>query len=64
MLSHGRLPENRNHGGERGACRTRASCADGPVAPPLAITNFVYGQGDLCAAAPRSRPAAVRRAGA
>jgi len=60
-LTHGQLPENRNHGGERGGLPDPRALPDGPAASaPLAISDFLYGQGDLLRGGAASRPVVVR----
>ena len=64
-ITHGHLRENRNHGGERRRPRRPAQAGRraGRHRDPLAITDFLYGQGDLLrggaalAAGRPSRPA-------
>jgi plastocyanin len=59
-LSHGHLPENDNHGGEAGGLSDPRTLPDGPAAPdPLAITDFLYGQGDLLRGGAAARPPVV-----
>jgi plastocyanin len=58
VLTHGRLRENRNHGGKRGGLkdpRTMPGVARSS-GDPLAITDFLYGQGDLLRGGAASRP--------
>ena len=60
-LTHGHLKENNNHGGEPGGLPDARKLPDGPAATadPLAITDFLYGQGDLLRAGAASRPPVV-----
>jgi plastocyanin len=59
-LTHGHLPENRNHGGGKGGLDDPRKLADGPTATgPLPITDFLYGQGDLLRGGAASRPPVV-----
>jgi plastocyanin len=56
-LTHGHLPENDNHGGERGGLPdARRLAGVTAAADPLAITDFLYGQGDLLRGGAMSRP--------
>jgi plastocyanin len=57
VLTHGRLRENRNHGGKRGGLKDARTMTAVPAsADPLAITDFLYGQGDLLRGGAASRP--------
>jgi plastocyanin len=59
-LTHGHLPENDNHGGERGGLPdARRLAGVTAAADPLAITDFLYGQGDLLRGGAMSRPPEV-----
>jgi len=60
-LTHGHLPENNNHGGGAGGLPDARTLPDGPAATadPLAITDFLYGQGDLLRGGRASRPPVV-----
>ncbi|MDP9135979.1 MAG: hypothetical protein M3N56_14265 [Actinomycetota bacterium] len=59
-LTHGHLPENDNHGGGRGGLADpRRMTAVPAAADPLAITDFLYGQGDLLRGGAASRPPEV-----
>jgi plastocyanin len=59
-LTHGHLRENDNHGGATGGLADPRTAPDGPAAPdPLAITDFLYGQGDLQSAGAAARPPVV-----
>jgi plastocyanin len=59
-LTHGHLRENRNHGGEPGGLSDPRKLAAVPAgADPLAITDFLYGQGDLLRGGAASRPPAI-----
>ena len=63
-ITHGHLRENRNHGGGSSGLPDPRKLAAGPVATaPLAITDFLYGQGDLLSGGARSRPATVAPGG-
>ena len=63
-ITHGHLRENRNHGGEASGLPDPRKLAAGPVATaPLALTDFLYGQGDLLSGGARSRPATVAPGG-
>jgi plastocyanin len=56
-LTHGHLRENRNHGGQQGGLADPRKLAAVPaLADPLAITDFLYGQGDLLRGGAGSRP--------
>ncbi|HSS59391.1 MAG TPA: hypothetical protein VLK59_15365 [Solirubrobacteraceae bacterium] len=56
-LTHGHLRENRNHGGKTGGLSDPRKLAAVPAAlDPLAISNFLYGQGDLLRGGAASRP--------
>jgi plastocyanin len=59
-ITHGHLRENRNHGGEPSglADPRKLAAAPAPTAP-LAITDFLYGQGDLLSTGARARPPTV-----
>lgn len=60
-LTHGHLAENDNHGGGAGGLPDPTTLPDGPAATaPLAISGFLFGQGDLLAGGTASRPAVVR----
>jgi len=57
VLTHRRLRENRNHGGKRGGLKDPRTMTAVPAsADPLAITDFLYGQGDLLRGGAASRP--------
>ena len=57
VLTHGRLRENRNHGGKRGGLKDpRTLTGVAASGDPLAITDFLYGQGDLLRGGADSRP--------
>ena len=57
VLTHGRLRENRNHGGKRGGLKDPRTMSAVPASTdPLAITDFLYGQGDLLRGGAASRP--------
>ncbi|MCW2991072.1 MAG: hypothetical protein JWM73_1666, partial [Solirubrobacterales bacterium] len=59
-LTHGRLPENRNHGGGYTGLPDPAKMLDGPVAKTqITIDGFVYGQGDMTLTGAARRPAKV-----
>ncbi|MEO8688209.1 MAG: hypothetical protein ABI611_08295 [Solirubrobacteraceae bacterium] len=59
-LTHGHLRENDNHGGAGGGLPDARTAPDGPAATaPVAITDFLYGQGDLLRAGAASRPPVV-----
>jgi plastocyanin len=56
-LTHGHLRENDHHGGKRGGLADpRRMTAVPAAADPLAITDFLYGQGDLLRGGAASRP--------
>jgi plastocyanin len=61
-LTHGHLKENDNHGGRAGGLPDARRLPDGPAATadPLAITDFLYGQGDLLQAGAAARPPVVQ----
>jgi plastocyanin len=62
--THGHLRENRNHGGGRlSGLSNPLDMLSRPVpgGGKVAISGFVYGQGDLSSAGRRGRPARVRR---
>jgi hypothetical protein len=57
-LTHGRLAENKNHGGGYSGLPNPVKQLDGPVAKAqIMIDGFVYGQGDLTQSGMASRPA-------
>lgn len=59
-LTHGRLAENRNHGGHYTGLPNPLKQLDGPVAKAqITIDGFVYGQGDLTQGGVAARPAVV-----
>jgi plastocyanin len=59
-LTHGHLRENDNHGGKTGGLADPRVAPDGPLATdPLAITDFLYGQGDLLNAGAAARPPVI-----
>src|SRR5215210_80272 len=59
-VTHGHLRENRNHGGRPGGLPDPRPLPDGPAAAgPVAITDFLYGQGDLLASGAAARPPVV-----
>jgi plastocyanin len=61
-LTHGRLPENRNHGGGYTGLPDPAKKLDGPVSTTqVTVDGFVYSQGDLGSAGLPSRPAVVHQ---
>jgi plastocyanin len=63
-VTHGHLPENDNHGGAPGGLPDARALPDGPAAAdPIAITDFLYGQGDLLRGGAASRPAVVAAGG-
>jgi plastocyanin len=61
-ITHGHLPENRNHGGAfSGLADPRRLLSAPPHANrTVAIRDFRYGRGDLLLAGPRRRPPTVR----
>jgi plastocyanin len=65
QVTHGHLPENRNHGGLfSGLADPRRLLS---VAPPpqrtITISNFLYGRGDLLRVGKKGRPPTIRRGG-
>src|SRR3954451_25338228 len=63
-LTHGHLRENRNHGGGSGGLDDPRALPDGPAPTDrLAITDFLYGQGDMLRGGARSRPPVVAPGG-
>ena len=59
-ITHGRLRENRNHGGKPAGLPDARKLAGVAATPdPLAITDFFYGQGDLLRGGLASRPPMV-----
>ena len=59
-ITHGRLRENRNHGGEpAGLPDARKLVGVAATTDPLAITDFFYGQGDMLRGGAASRPPMV-----
>jgi plastocyanin len=65
QVTHGHLPENRNHGGLfSGLADPRRLLS---VAPPaqrtIAINNFLYGRGDLLRVGKQRRPPTIRAGG-
>ncbi len=64
QVTHGRLRENRNHGGPFGGGLPDARrLLPGPVPArrTVAVRGFVYGRGDLARVGRRGRPPTVRR---
>ena len=56
VLTHGRLRENRNHGGKPGGLKDpRKMPGVAASSDPLAITDFLYGQGDMLRVGSASR---------
>jgi hypothetical protein len=61
-VTHGHLPENRNHGGGFIGLRDPRETLSAPVpAGGVDIRNFVYGRGDLALTGRRGRVPTVRR---
>jgi plastocyanin len=61
-VTHGHLPENRNHGGTFSGLRDPREILSAPApAGGVAIRDFVYGRGDLLLTGRRGRPPSVRR---
>jgi plastocyanin len=61
-VTHGHLPENRNHGGAFIGLRDPRETLSAPVpAGGVEIRDFVYGRGDLVLTGRRGRVPAVRR---
>ena len=61
VLTHGHLPENNNHGGEKSAlpdARTLASASSVPGV--IDIQDFLYGQGDLSVIGAKRLPPTVK----
>jgi hypothetical protein len=65
-VTHGHLAENRNHGGAFSGLRDPREVLAGPVPRRgrVAISDFVYGRGDLLRTGRRGRPPSVRRGSA
>jgi plastocyanin len=65
VLTHGHLPENRNHGGAFSglADPRRLLSAPPPKHRTIAIRDFVYSRGDLLRTGAKRRPPAIRRGG-
>lgn len=58
--THGRLAENRNHGGRPAGLPDPRKLPSGPFATgPIRIADFVYGQGDLTSGGAARRPPRV-----
>jgi hypothetical protein len=60
-ITHGRLKENRNHGGRYTGLPNPLKLLSGPVTGQVTIGGFVYGQGDLTLPGASGRPAVVRQ---
>ena len=60
-ITHGHLPENDNHGGERIGLPDPRRLRDGAPVRTVRIKDFVYGRGDLGMTGRRGRPPVVRR---
>jgi plastocyanin len=61
VLSHGHLPENNNHGGEKSALPDARTLANASSVPGVIdIQNFLYGQGDLSVLGAKRLPPTVR----
>ena len=61
-LTHGRLKENRNHGGRYTGLPDPVKQLNGPVArAQITIDGFVYSQGDLTSGGRAARPPRVRQ---
>jgi plastocyanin len=52
VLTHGHLPENDNHGGEKTTLADPRRVADGPITSMIGIDGFLYGSSDLTQRAP------------
>jgi hypothetical protein len=65
VLTHGHLPENRNHGGLfSGLADPRRLLSEPPPADrTIAIKSFLYGRGDLLRVGERRRPPTIRAGG-
>ncbi|MEA2311896.1 MAG: hypothetical protein QOE28_1864 [Solirubrobacteraceae bacterium] len=65
QVTHGHLNENRNHGGGLGVLpdARRLLAAPPAVSRTVAVTGFVYGQGDLGLTGSHGRPPTIRPGG-
>jgi plastocyanin len=52
VLTHGHLPENNNHGGQKTTLKDPRNVASGAAIPGVDISNFLYGSSDLSARKP------------
>jgi plastocyanin len=59
VLTHGHLPENDDHGGERAQANDARTLPDGPRPSTVDISDFVYRQGDLSLPGAQGRPPVV-----
>jgi plastocyanin len=61
QITHGHLPENRNHGGRQWVLPDATKLADGPVTDggTVNINGFVYGQGDMTGRGALANPPVV-----
>jgi plastocyanin len=62
VITHGHLPENRNHGGGSPTLPDMNKVLDGPVADTrVTIESYVYGQGSMSLSGMPGRPPLVER---
>ncbi len=62
FITHGHLPENRNHGGGAPTLPDMSKVLDGPVADTrVTIESYVYGQGSMSLSGMPGRPPVVKR---
>jgi hypothetical protein len=59
-ITHGHLPENDNHGGQRGDLPNPSRLLAGAQTKTVTIKDFVYGRGDLSLLGRRGRPPVIR----
>ena len=67
QTTHGRLPENGNHGGTRATFTDPRPLADGPrmaTTAPITIENFASSQGDLSLKGSLARPPVIAKGSA
>jgi len=62
QVTHGQLPENRNHGGDPFGLPNASQLKSGALARgPVSIDNFLYGKGDLNRTGAAGRPPTVKQ---